>query len=202
MSVGDPNLQANSGLAGAPPSKQQICLICTPSRIQHKLRCSDRHSNPHGPGHDRGQVGAQALMAPEGVKPCRSECRYSDVVSRFVFSAVLSVKGLRDKPRPLSRSVLGMPRMFHFPPSKVVSIALHKLSNVFYAHVSAAGRRRGAASVTRVANAACWVSRSPLCYAVEARRKQSLAGVDTDGFAFAAATLALSEACEHSTLAV
>lgn len=60
--------------------------------------------------------------SPEGVKPCRSECRYSDVESRFVFSAVLSVNGLRERPRPLSRSVDGMLRAWDSPRPAMASM--------------------------------------------------------------------------------
>ncbi len=56
------------------------------------------------------------------MKPCRSECRYSEVVSRFVFSAVLSVNGLRERPRPLSRSVDGMLRAWDSPRPATVSM--------------------------------------------------------------------------------
>jgi hypothetical protein len=43
-----------------------------------------------------------------GLKPRKSLWMYNEVLSWFVFSAVLSVKGLRLRPNVFSRSVVGM----------------------------------------------------------------------------------------------
>lgn len=73
--------------AGGLNPKDQVPKASCPSRPpipSHTAAVFDLPPSPTAPS-----------SAPEGLKPCRSECMYSDTSSSSVFSAVRSTKGLR-----------------------------------------------------------------------------------------------------------